>query len=169
MMSSARIRPAELSLPTDGGVWLSNSNNNNSPRQSTAQDDQHSALQHTESREQSFVYVNTNSSCSDLTSPLTPTFSAHGSNHVRYASSTSSLDLQTTSSTCSDAPVSPAPAVVSSHNATTTSNAKRPLPDVQEDPLEREDDEPALTRLTDHQIDSLYDCLCMQDPSTRQY
>ncbi|ROV92167.1 hypothetical protein VMCG_09303 [Cytospora schulzeri] len=171
-MFSARTRPAELSLPTDGGAWLTQSQHpgdqhqdqhyyNNSPRQSVAQDDQQSAAQQSESREQSFVYVNTNSSCSDLTSPLTPTFSAHGSNHLRYASSTSSLDLQTTtSSTCSDTPVSPAPPAVSSHNATTTSNAKRPLPDVQEDPLEREDDEPTLTRLTDDQIDSLYDCLC---------
>lgn len=176
------MRPAELSLPADGGAWLNQSQNpgdqhqdqhyyyNNSPRQSVAQDDQQSTVQHSDSREQSFVYVNTNSSCSDLTSPLTPTFSAHGSNHLRYASSTSSLDLQTTtSSTCSDTPVSPAPPVVSSHNSTTTANAKRPLPDVQEDPLEREDDEPTLTRLTDDQIDSLYDCLCMPDSLPHHY
>ncbi|KUI61947.1 hypothetical protein VP1G_09093 [Cytospora mali] len=169
-MSCARIRPAELSLPVEGGAWLKQSQHqdqhqdqhyNTSPRQSGVQDDQQSTIQHSEPREQTFVYVNTSSSCSDLTSPLTPTFSAHGSSHLRYASSTSSLDLQTTtSSTCSDTPVSPAPPVLPSHNATTTSNAKRPLPDVQEDPLEREDDEPTMTRLTDDQIDSLYDCLC---------
>ena len=169
---STRIRPAELSLPAEGGAWLKQQSasshadrHHSSPRQS-GPDDRPSALPHSEAREQTLVYANTNSSCSDLTSPLTPTFSAHGSSHMRYASSTSSLDLQTTSSsTCSDAPPSPAQPVLPSHNATTTSNTKRPLPDVQEDPLEREDDEPTLTRLTDDQIDSLYDCLCM--PVTR--
>lgn len=166
-MMSARIRPVELSLPADGGARLEQlqqpdqRQTQRSRSRSQSQSQSQSSLQHSESREQSFVYVNTNSSCSDLTSPLTPTFSAHGSSHLRYASSTSSLDLLTsTSSSCSDVPVSPAPPVLPPHTATATNNTKRPLPDVQEDPLEREDDEPTLTGLTDEQLESLYDCLC---------
>ncbi|KAL2276331.1 hypothetical protein FJTKL_00936 [Diaporthe vaccinii] len=128
---------------------------------------------HNEPRDQSFVYYNpnSNSSASDLTSPLTPTFSHHGGSHLRYASSTSSLDLHAAaSSTCSDSPVSPAqPLQQTSHNASNSSTAKRLLPDVQEEPPERDGDggldcdddrHSAMTMLTDDQMGSLYDCLC---------
>lgn len=210
IMSTARSRPADLSLPVDGGAWLKqphqdsdhrqhNHNNPGPSEQGDQHDDQqqpqqHHQLQqlqqqqqtpslhphhqkpvslHNEPRDQSFVYYNpnSNSSASDLTSPLTPTFSHHGGSHLRYASSTSSLDLQAAaSSTCSDSPVSPAqPLQQPSHNANNnTSAAKRLLPDVQEEPLERDGDggldcddaQSAMTMLTDDQMSSLYDCLC---------
>ncbi|KAK2606500.1 hypothetical protein N8I77_005243 [Diaporthe amygdali] len=200
-MSTARSRPADLSLPADGGAWLKQSyqdtdqqlhgNNNNNPPGQSEQSDQHNDQQQqtlpsslqphqhpialpSETRDQSFVYYNpnSNSSASDLTSPLTPTFSHHGGSHLRYASSTSSLDLQAaTSSTCSDSPVSPAqpPHNASNNNNTSASANKRLLPDVQEEPLERdgdsdgdldEDRHSAMTMLTDDQMSSLYDCLC---------
>lgn len=198
-MSTARSRPADLSLPADGGAWLRQShqdssdhlhyshNNNPGPsEQGDQHDDQQHQLQqhqqqqtpslhphqkpvslHNEPRDQSFVYYNpnSNSSASDLTSPLTPTFSHHGGSHLRYASSTSSLDLQAAaSSTCSDSPVSPPqPLQQTSHNASNTSTSKRLLPDVQEEPLERDGDDDrhsAMTMLTDDQMGSLYDCLC---------
>lgn len=121
-----------------------------------------------------FVLVphNVNSSCSDLTSPLTPTFSHHGGSHLRYASSTSSLDLQQSfSSASSDCPVSPTSqppaqnplAASPAPGAASCNGSKRQLPDVQEEePLEREqDDAHPMVRLTDDQLDSLYDCLCM--------
>ncbi|KAJ4401900.1 hypothetical protein N0V82_010826 [Gnomoniopsis sp. IMI 355080] len=122
-----------------------------------------------------FVFVNNsnlNSSSSDLATPLTPTFSSHGGNHLRYASSTSSLDLQQSfSSACSDSPVSPnqSPQTQTQAQAQNAANAspiasastKRLLPDVQEDPLERDDgDDHTLTDLTDEQLENLYDCLC---------
>lgn len=216
-MSTARSRPADLSLPVDGGAWLrqphqdssDHHHNHNNPGLSE-QGDQHDDQQqpqpqqqhqlqqlqhqqqqtpslhphhqkpvslHNEPRDQSFVYYNpnSNSSASDLTSPLTPTFSHHGGSHLRYASSTSSLDLQAAaSSTCSDSPVSPAqPLQQPSHNANnSTSTAKRLLPDVQEEPLERDGDgaldcddaQSAMTMLTDDQMSSLYDCLCTSLP-----
>lgn len=209
-MSTARSRPADLSLPVDGGAWLKQphqdssdhlhySHNNLSPSEHGDQhDDQQYQQQqqqrqqtpslnphqhqkpvslHNEPRDQSFVYYNpnSNSSASDLTSPLTPTFSHHGGSHLRYASSTSSLDLQAAaSSTCSDSPVSPAqPLQQTSHNASNSSTAKRLLPDVQEEPLERDGDggldcdddrHSAMTMLTDDQMGSLYDCLCTSSP-----
>lgn len=218
-MSTARSRPADLSLPVDGGAWLKqphqdssdHHHNHNNPgpseqgdqhddqQQPQPQHQQHQLQQlqhqqqqtpslythhqkpvslHNEPRDQSFVYYNpnSNSSASDLTSPLTPTFSHHGGSHLRYASSTSSLDLQAAaSSTCSDSPVSPAqPLQQPSHNANnSTSTAKRLLPDVQEEPLERDGDgaldcddaQSAMTMLTDDQMSSLYDCLCTSLPS----
>ncbi|KAI3395318.1 hypothetical protein diail_1430 [Diaporthe ilicicola] len=191
-MSTARSRPADLSLPVDGGAWLKQSlqdpdwHHNNNPGLAE-QGDQHNDQQqqtpclqqpphhhqqtiapHNEPRDQSLVYYNpnSNSSASDLTSPLTPTFSHHGGSHLRYASSTSSLDLQAAaSSTCSDSPVSPAqPLQQPSHNASSTTSTKRLLPDVQEEPLERDGDgdiddgQSAVTMLTDDQMSSLYDC-----------
>lgn len=203
-MSTARSRPADLSLPADGGAWLKqphqnsdhhyNHNNPGPSEQGDQHDDQQQQQQqqlqlqqqqtpsfhphqkpislHNEPRDQSFIYYNpnSNSSASDLTSPLTPTFSHHGGNHLRYASSTSSLDLQAAaSSTCSDSPVSPAQPLQTSHNASNSSTAKRLLPDVQEEPLERDGDgslddrddaSSAMTMLTDDQMGSLYDCLC---------
>jgi len=200
---TARSRPADLSLPADGGAWLKQPHQNPSvselgdqhddqsqhqQQQQQQQQQQHQYQQqtqslhayqnpvslHNEPRDQSFVYYNpnSNSSASDLTSPVTPTFSHHGGSHLRYASSTSSLDLQAAaaSSTCSDSPVSPAQPLQPSHNATSTGSAKRLLPDVQEEPLERDGDgdagldfddgQSAITMLTDDQMGSLYDCLC---------
>lgn len=116
------------------------------------------------------VHSNVNSSASDLDTPLTPTFSSHGGNHLRYASSTSSLDLQQSYSTCSDSSVSPTqPPQSQTLNPVNASpspptSVKRLLPDVQEDPFERDDhddDESTMDTLTDEQLESLYDCLCM--------
>lgn len=194
MSTTARIRPQELSLPADGGLWVKQHQHQNQhqhrsisdPAQPDNQEDHHD--QHCPPRPQQlpassnttdlFVFANpnSNSSSSDLASPLTPTFSHHGGSHLRYASSTSSLDLQQSfSSSCSDSPASPVqqlPQNASNQNAgnaspATTSSTKRPLPDVQEEPVERDDnddDEPTMTRLTDDQLDSLYDCLCMPLP-----
>lgn len=209
MSTTARIRPQELVLPADGGLWVKQHQGQNQHQNQHQNQDQHrrpsfdplpapastsaqpdSQDDHHDQRCQSrpqqlstninnnnnnnnelFVFVspNLNSSSSDLASPLTPTFSHHGGSHLRYASSTSSLDLQQSfSSTCSDSPVSPAqPASQNTQNAATASpsapsSTKRQLPDVQEDPLERDDDnEHTMTRLTDDQLESLYDCLCM--------
>lgn len=206
IMSTTRSRPADLSLPVDGGAWLkqpyqnpehhhhSHSSNPGVPsehgdqlddqQQQQSQQQQQQQMSslhshqkphslHNEPRDQSFVYYNpnSNSSASDLTSPVTPTFSHHGGSHLRYASSTSSLDLQAaaSSSTCSDSPVSPAQPLQPTHNAASnTGSAKRLLPDVQEEPLERDGDpgldiddgQSAVTMLTDDQMSSLYECLC---------
>lgn len=107
-----------------------------------------------------YVYYTHNSSSSDIDSPVTPTFSTKG--HQRCSNSTSSLDIPPL--TALESPVSPstpsgpapslgpalapAPALVSS---------KRQLPDVQEEPAER-DDHDRDTVVSD-QFD-LYDCLC---------
>lgn len=125
------------------------------------------------------VHPNLNSSSSDIDTPLTPTFSPHSgvsSSHLRYASSTSSLDLQQSLSTCSDSSASPTqPSATQTQNAAslspvappttnnTTTKRQLPLPDVQEEPLERDgdqDEQPVTTRLTDEQSDSLWNCLC---------
>lgn len=93
-----------------------------------------------------FVYYTTNSSCSDVASPITPTFSTRG--HVRYSSSTSSLDL---APACyNESPSSPT-------STTHTKSSKRSLPDVQEEPFERDelDDNTILAGSFD-----LYNCLC---------
>jgi len=94
------------------------------------------------------VYYTTNSSSSDVASPVTPTFSTRG--HLRYSSSTSSLELPPA---CADSPASP---TQSAHKV-----GKRLLPDVQEEPMEREelverdDDTTVLPERF-----GLYDCLC---------
>ena len=90
------------------------------------------------------VYYATNSSCSDITTPLTPTFSARG--HSRYGSSCSSIDL---SSTPCESPCSPP--------IPTPTTTKRVLADVEEEPAERDDDS---TLIPD---DELY-CLCKWSP-----
>ncbi|KAL2753538.1 hypothetical protein ACRALDRAFT_1082911 [Sodiomyces alcalophilus JCM 7366] len=100
-----------------------------------------------------YVYYTHNSSSSDVTSPVTPTFSAKG--HQRGSDSTSSLDVPIMICLDSHAsppthatPVpglSPAPALVSS---------KRQLPDVQEEPTERDDQDTVVSDQFD-----LYDCL----------
>lgn len=90
-------------------------------------------------------YTTTNSSSSDVTSPVTPTFSAKG--HYRGSSSTSSLDLAYTQ--FQDSPASPTQQV-------TEKSTIRQLPDVKEEPFEREDEPRDLS--DDHF--ELYSCLC---------
>lgn len=86
----------------------------------------------------------TNSSSSDIVSPVTPTFSAKG--HFRGSSSTSSLDLSYTFQP--DTPASPVQPL-------SKKPSQRQLPDVQEEPLEREEDRTLVPNR-----DSLYSCLC---------
>lgn len=93
-------------------------------------------------------YNNRESSSSDSTSPVTPTFSPPG--HLRYSSSTSSIELSTPSS--SEPPSSPAQA---SHKS-----GKRVLPDVQEEPIESHHSEDEYEPLDDEDFSHLYDCLC---------
>lgn len=83
------------------------------------------------------IFTTTNSSSSDVTSPITPTFSTKG--HYRGSSSTSSLDLAYTQ--IQESPASP---IQQGCEKTTI----RPLPELKEEPLERED------------TDNLYSCLC---------
>ncbi|RBR03532.1 hypothetical protein FVER53590_03217 [Fusarium verticillioides] len=103
----------------------------------------------------SYIYYTTNSSSSDITSPITPTFSP-GKGHFRMSSSTSSLDLPPQ---LNDTPVSPTQSV---H----TKPPMRSLPDVQEEPLEPEhsttDNTESTNRYSLAPSDqfSLYDCLC---------
>lgn len=180
-------------MPSEGGLWVQQSHPAQHQQDQHLSSDlaQHDHLhmedhpdQHCQQRPQQpqlltnnasknkdlFVFVNSNfnSSASDLTTPLTPTFSSHGGNHLRYASSTSSLDLQQSfSSTCSDGPVSPTQSAQSQNlvniSPVASGSTKRLLPDVQEDPYEREDDDhPTMTSLTAEQLESLYDCLCMR-------
>ncbi|RSL56967.1 hypothetical protein CEP54_008547 [Fusarium duplospermum] len=94
----------------------------------------------------SYVYYTTNSSSSDVASPVTPTFSPKG--HFRMSSSASSLDLPPQ---LNESPVSPTQSV---HPKA----PKRLLPDVQEEPLEPEHEENDSTDLEDHF--GLYSCLC---------
>lgn len=130
----------------------------------------------------SFVFlVDNNTSSSDLATPATPTFShrsAHG--HLRCSSSSSSLDLTTSSlplPDCAIPPiclgptansVSPAPTAHSGSNV-----SKRLLPDVQEEDLLDRDDECSLydedglyedddddEYLTFPDTPNLYGCLC---------
>ncbi|SPO05174.1 uncharacterized protein DNG_07860 [Cephalotrichum gorgonifer] len=86
------------------------------------------------------LYDATNSSSSDVGSPITPTFSARG--HLRCSSSASSLDLPFN---LMDSPTSPSQA------AHSIKSCQRQLPDVEEEPCERDD--PDI-------LDGLYDCLC---------
>ncbi|KAK0107171.1 hypothetical protein ONS95_003877 [Cadophora gregata] len=85
-----------------------------------------------------------NSSASDIPSPVTPTFSTRG--HMRYPSSASSVESTFHSST-TDSPSSP--------TFIGTKASKRSLPDVQEEPQEKEED---FDMFDDE--DDLYDCLC---------
>ncbi|CAM1500441.1 Fc.00g096030.m01.CDS01 [Cosmosporella sp. VM-42] len=94
----------------------------------------------------SYVYYTTNSSSSDITSPVTPTFSAKG--HFRHSSSTSSIDLPPQLLPLQDSPVSP---TQTSHPKST---AKRSLPDVQEEPMEPNGDDNDMDHF------GLYSCLC---------
>ena len=94
----------------------------------------------------SHVYYTTNSSSSDIASPVTPTFSR---GHRRFSSSTSSLDLPPLPQ---EIPASPA-------QYGTQKPEKRQLPDVQEDPMERDEES---TNQSDHF--GLYSCLCKSSP-----
>ncbi|KAM0273890.1 hypothetical protein ACHAQH_008152 [Verticillium albo-atrum] len=102
-----------------------------------------------------FAYYHThNSSSSDVASPVTPTFSARG--HMRYSSSTSSLELPPM--LCTESPVSPTLSSSASASAPPSHKAaKRQLPDVQEEPMEREDEDTIVSDQFD-----LYNCLCDQ-------
>ncbi|KAL7793819.1 hypothetical protein V8C37DRAFT_409397 [Trichoderma ceciliae] len=82
-----------------------------------------------------YVYYTTNSSSSDVASPLTPTFSNRGV-PLRYSSSTSSLELPQPPPPPQEGPASP----ISQHAAASKSSIRQ-LPDVQEEPLEREDED----------------------------
>jgi hypothetical protein len=84
-----------------------------------------------------------NSSTSELSSPVTPTFSTRG--HLRYPSSASSLESSHHNSVID----SPSPTFVG------TKTGKRSLPDVQEEPQERDED---FDMFDD--ANELYDCLC---------
>ncbi|TQV95152.1 only proline and serine are matching in the corresponding protein [Cordyceps javanica] len=94
----------------------------------------------------------TNSSSSDITSPVTPTFSTRG--HVRMSSSSSSLDLPPLAQ---DGYVSP-----SLLSSTLTKASARQLPDVQEEPLEKDYYQHIDDDLSDDDEDNfgLYSCLC---------
>ena len=85
-----------------------------------------------------------NSSASEVSSPVTPTSSSAG--HLRYSSSTSSIESAFHNS-ANDSPSSPI--------FVGPKTGKRSLPDVQEEPHEREDD---LVMFED--ANELYDCLC---------
>ncbi|KAF5669524.1 hypothetical protein FHETE_4910 [Fusarium heterosporum] len=102
----------------------------------------------------SYVYYTTNSSSSDVASPVTPTFSP-GKAHFRMSSSTSSLDLPPQ---LNDNPVSPTQSVQ-------TKAPMRSLPDVQEEPLELDNDNRKSLAPSDQF--SLYDCLCMSCPPSQ--
>jgi hypothetical protein len=97
----------------------------------------------------SYVYYTTNSSSSDVASPVTPTFSP-GKGHFRMSSSTSSLDLPPQ---LNENPVSPTQSV---H----TKPPMRSLPDVQEEPFELDNDNSDRKSLAPSDQFSLYDCLC---------
>ncbi len=100
--------------------------------------------------EDEYPYISrtTNSSTSDIISPITPTFSARG--HFRGSSSTSSLDLSFLQ--IQDGPTSPT-------HQSLTQPSKRPLPDVQEEPLDREV-ESVESRPSIADDFGLYSCLC---------
>ncbi|KAH0527125.1 hypothetical protein TsFJ059_002156 [Trichoderma semiorbis] len=103
----------------------------------------------------SYVYYTTNSSSSDVASPLTPTFSNRGV-PLRYSSSTSSLELPQI--TPQEGPASP----VAQH-ATASKSSIRQLPDVQEEPLEREEELEEEEDSDDDLSDNLgMYCLCDQ-------
>jgi len=86
-----------------------------------------------------------NSSASEIPSPVTPTFSTRG--HLRHPSSASSIESSYHNSVV-ESPSSPTLAGPKS--------GKRSLPDVQEEPHEKEEDFVML----EEDSSELYDCLC---------
>lgn len=97
-----------------------------------------------------YLYYTTNSSCSDVASPVTPTFSARGP--LRCSSSTSSLELPPLPH---EIPVPASPIQYAS-----TKSSIRQLPDVEEEPFQREGREDNSS--FDHF--DLYSCLCKRNP-----
>jgi hypothetical protein len=90
------------------------------------------------------AFCTQNSSSSDISAPVTPTFSTR---HCRYSSSASSMDASLTIAPVLDnSPASPTFIGLKS--------GKRSLPDVQEEPQERDEDFEMLD------ADELYDCFC---------
>lgn len=98
------------------------------------------------------VYPTSSSSSSDVASPVTPTFPR---GHLRYSSSTSSLEMTLPASVYNDLPASP---TQPSHSKTAAN--KRLLPDVQEEPLERDEDDTVVSLHL-----GLYDSLRMFSPA----
>jgi hypothetical protein len=103
----------------------------------------------------SSAYNTQNSSASDLSSPATPTFSMRG--HMRYSSSASSVDASPFI-TAIETPASP--------TFSQRKSGKRSLPDVQEEPQEKDDrDERNADFEMFDDVDELYDCFCTsKDP-----
>lgn len=94
----------------------------------------------------SSFYSQTSTTSSEVPSPVTPTFSRQG--HMRYSSSTSSIE-STFHAALTDSPSSP--------TFVGSKSSKRSLPDVQEEPQERDED---FDMFDDEADDDLYDCLC---------
>lgn len=94
----------------------------------------------------SSAYLTQNSSASDITSPGTPTFSMRGPS--RHSGSVSSIDMALYSPSVDNSPSSP--------TFSTLKSSKQALPDVQEEPHER-DDEYIVYEPSE---DELYDCFC---------
>ena len=140
------------------------------------------------------MFLGDNASVSDITSPVTPTFSHRsGLGHLRYSSSTSSLDLPLplpspaqTECTLTPSAVLGLGLMTSVSPTSTVPAPKRVLPDVQEeDPLEQvaendsrdgsrddnleyhhEDDrEDIEAMILSHRISDLYGCLCKNHDS----
>ena len=99
--------------------------------------------------ELSSSYYTQNSSASDITSPVTPTFSASARGHLRYSSSTSSLDASFQTA-LNEGPSSP--------TFIASKSSKRSLPDVQEEPQEPETEFDMFD--DDDNYDDLYGCFC---------
>ncbi|KAK0630509.1 hypothetical protein B0T17DRAFT_590000 [Bombardia bombarda] len=111
--------------------------------------------------EHAYMYSSHSSSSSDIASPspVTPTFSRNG--NARYSASASTSSLETMPSSCSESPASPMQPPA--HNNNSKASSKSQLPDVQEDPLEREEDEDTtpVPGYGDSEF-GLYDCLCVE-------
>jgi hypothetical protein len=109
-------------------------------------------LQQDDGSELTSAYYAYNSSSSDLASPSPITSTPSRTGYPRFSGSTSSLELATPS--CFDSPASPTQPLHVSRNS------KSPLPDVQEEPLEREGDDVTAVVNDGYHDFGLYDCLC---------
>ena len=96
------------------------------------------------------------STASDCSAPPTPTLSKRSS-HVRYNSSVSSIDASLYSQPLVECPSSPA--------FVPMKTSGRPLPDVQEDPLERDED----LDMFDDDLNDVYDWSCKLAPPNSSY
>ncbi|GAP88650.1 putative only prolin and serin are matching in the corresponding protein [Rosellinia necatrix] len=103
-----------------------------------------------------YTFTPTDSFSSEITSPVTPTFSARG--HLRYSSSMSSFDLALPTTSCEDLPCSPTQVL--------QTPGKRALDDVVEEELFEYDRFNHYIKNTHVACDEhsekfdLYDCLC---------